>query len=198
MPLWFGCASVAQLKPEDIDKIADISKSKSVIFLRMEPENNELFASMLLMRRGGVYKDGSAANRELIDDAYYANIEPVGDYFVIVMDPMSDSETWIVNWIHQRYKSNPNSDIVWSSYVACRGAATVDNIRFSVNEPGLYDLGVISYKDHVSQIGEVTFKYTHSYDKKSLSKYISSKFPKFSNTPLKLIEPIKFVNTSRC
>lgn len=194
-----GCAGVKQLKLEDVKNIKEISQNKAVVFLRMVPKNKDLYTSYIGLRRGALHKDGSASSRDFIDDPYYANLEPEGEFFVFIVEPMDITETWLVTHLNQKYKDKRNSEMFRGSYITgCGGMSGLDNIRISVNASGVYDLGVIYHEDYVSSVGEEFFKYEHSYDKESLNKYISDKFPQLRGIQPKQIEPKRFVNNRSC
>jgi len=194
-----SCAGVKQISPEDLKNIDELQRTKAVLFFRAVPKDDRYYASGLGILRGALRPDGNVHHRLFIDDGFYAHVESDGEYFVIIIDPQKDNESLYINYINQKNKSEINNNLIGTSYNAgCDEETDLENIRFSINSPGIYDLGIINYEDIKIPYYRDKFKYIHSYNEQLLHQYIERKYPKLSNLPVTKIEPKKFINYEDC
>lgn len=196
----FGCSGVSQLAPKDIAQLDEIAKTKAIVFIKMTPKNKERIAARIHLKRLGMAADGSVKERFFsFDEGKNSHADAKDGYFVLVLDPIPAEEAVIIQYINEHKTTDPSGDLIWTSYSGgCGGIEGLNNISLTKLTPGVYDFGVIDYEDHVSQIGEVSFRYHHAFDEFALKNFIKVKYPSLEATTLKRLSPVKFINRSNC
>lgn len=197
-----GCASMSQPLPQDYSQLGTASKNKAVIFVKFIPEDPAMSTKMVRLHKSTLNKDGSVNDSSWLTKGntilVHANLEPVHEYFIFVVDPTKKNETWYVPYIIQKQKNGTSAQDVEFNLDSCDGIEGLDNIKFEVNAPGVYDLGIISYGQNISEIGEVSFSYKHSYATDSLRVYFSEQFPQLSDKVINKLSPSKYVDKTTC
>ncbi len=195
-----GCSGVGQIQKLDISNLDEIAKTKAIVFVKVVPKNKDLVTSNVGLQRLGLVDSVAVKERAFhFDDTKGFFAEPTSDYFVLVIDPVGHSEAIIITSVDTHHKTAPVGENRGTHYRSgCGGIENLNNIRVPVTSSGLYDFGVISYEDHVSAIGEVTFQYDHKFDESSLKSFIKTQYPTLAEKQLKPIAPVKFINRTNC
>jgi hypothetical protein len=195
-----GCSGVSQIAPKDLAKIDEIAKTKAIVFIKMEPKNTDRVTARIHMKRLGMAADGSVDDRFFsFDEGKNSHADVQDGYFVLVLDAVPANEALIFQAITEQKKNEPNAELMANSYDSgCGGIEGLNTISMTNIKAGIYDFGVINYEDHVSEIGEESFRYTQNFDEMRTKNFIKSKYPALVNLPITPLKATKFLNKSAC
>ncbi len=197
-----GCVSTSQPLVQDYSQLEVTSQSKAVIFVKFIPEDPAMSTHMVRLHQSTLNSDGSVDDSSWLTKGNstlpFVNLSPIHDYFVFVVEPTKKNETWYVPYIVQKAKNNPaakNQKLVLDS---CDGVEGLDNIKFEVSSPGVYDLGVISFGQKISTIGQISFYYKHRYATDALKNDLLVHFPSLKEQVINRLAPSKYVDKTTC